>query len=348
MLPIGFAVSAQSASQGNMTAGFVVPVGILSIVMMMVLPLPPFLLDGLLALSLAIATGVFLIALFVEKPLDYSVFPAVVLVATLLRLALNVATTRQILMNGSDGEAAAGRIVETFGRIVVGGNVVVGLVVFIILVIINFVVITKGAGRVAEVAARFTLDAMPGKQMAIDADLNAGLVSPQEATRRRQTVAREADFFGAMDGASKFVQGDAIAGLLITGINLVGGLVIGVVSGLGVGEAAETFSILSIGDALVSQIPALLISTAAGIVVTRSATGEQLGKALTAQLLGSRQAVALTAGMSKQRWPWMCWRWRSVTSLSLSSIPPWVVRWWIELQCFAVSVLKRWASSFRL
>ena len=279
-----------------MTTGLLVPAGILSIVLMMVVPLPPFILDTLLALSLAIAVGVFLIALFVEEPLDYSVFPAVVLVATLLRLALNVATTRQILMNGADGEGAAGRIVATFGRIVVGGNVFVGLVVFLILVIINFVVITKGAGRVAEVAARFTLDAMPGKQMAIDADLNAGLVSAQEATRRRQTVAREADFFGAMDGASKFVQGDAIAGLLITGINLVGGLVVGVSSGLDVGQAAETFSILSIGDALVSQIPALLISTAAGIVVTRSATGEQLGKALASQVLGSRQAVALTAG----------------------------------------------------
>ncbi len=289
-------MSSAGADRSNITSGLLVPIGITSIVLMMVLPLPPFLLDTFLALSLAIATGVFLIALFVEQPLDYSVFPAIVLVATLLRLALNVATTRQILMNGADGGAAAGRIVETFGNVVVGGNVFVGLVVFLILVIINFVVITKGAGRVAEVAARFTLDAMPGKQMAIDADLNAGLVSAQEATRRRQSVSREADFFGAMDGASKFVQGDAIAGLLITGINLIGGLIVGVTSGLGVGEAAETFSILSIGDALVSQIPALLISTAAGIVVTRSATGEQLGRALTSQVLGSRQAVALTAG----------------------------------------------------
>jgi len=215
-------VSSAGADRSNITSGLLVPIGITSIVLMMVLPLPPFLLDTFLALSLAIATGVFLIALFVEQPLDYSVFPAIVLVATLLRLALNVATTRQILMNGADGGAAAGRIVETFGNVVVGGNVFVGLVVFLILVIINFVVITKGAGRVAEVAARFTLDAMPGKQMAIDADLNAGLVSAQEATRRRQSVSREADFFGAMDGASKFVQGDAIAGLLITGINQIG------------------------------------------------------------------------------------------------------------------------------
>jgi flagellar biosynthesis protein FlhA len=273
------------------------PVGIISIVLMMVLPVPPFLLDGLLALSLAIAVGVFLIALFIERPLDYSVFPTVVLVATLLRLSLNVASTRLILLNGADGQGSAGRVIETFGRFVVGGNVVVGLVVFLILVIINFVVITKGAGRVAEVAARFTLDAMPGKQMAIDADLNAGSINAEMAKQRRKDVEREADFFGAMDGASKFVHGDAVAGLIITAINLVGGLLRGLASGMDVSKAAETFSILSIGDALVAQIPALLVSTASGIFVTRSATADALGAALTKQLLGSRRAVGLTAGV---------------------------------------------------
>ncbi len=273
------------------------PVGIISIVLMMVLPVPPFLLDGLLALSLAIAVGVFLIALFIERPLDYSVFPTVVLVATLLRLSLNVASTRLILLNGADGQGSAGRVIETFGRFVVGGNVVVGLVVFLILVIINFVVITKGAGRVAEVAARFTLDAMPGKQMAIDADLNAGSINADMAKQRRKDVEREADFFGAMDGASKFVHGDAVAGLSITAINLVGGLLRGLSSGMDLSRAAETFSILSIGDALVAQIPALLVSTASGIFVTRSATADALGAALTKQLLGSRRAVGLTAGV---------------------------------------------------
>lgn len=288
--------SAIANRKNELTSGLLVPAGIVSIVLMMVLPVPPMFLDALMATSLTIAFGVFLIALFVEEPLEYSVFPAVVLVATLLRLSINVATTRQILLHGAESHSAAGRIVETFGRVAIGGNVFVGLVVFLILVVINFVVITKGAGRVAEVAARFTLDAMPGKQMAIDADLNAGLVTPDEAKRRRQAIAREADFFGAMDGASKFVHGDAIAGLLITGINLLGGLIVGVASGLDMAQAVETFSILTIGDALVAQIPALLISTASGIVVTRSATGEELGAALTSQLLGSRRAVTLTAG----------------------------------------------------
>ena len=272
-----------------------VPVGIVTIVMMMVLPIPAFLIDMLLAISLAVAIGVFLIGLFMEQPLEFSAFPAVVLIATLLRLSVNVASTRLILLHGAEGHGAAGQVIETFGRFVVGGNVVVGLVVFLILVVINFVVITKGAGRVAEVAARFALDGMPGKQMAIDADLNAGLMNAEEARQRRRNLEREADFFGAMDGASKFVKGDAVAGLLITAINLVGGLLLGVAAGLDVGTAAETFSILSVGDALVSQMPALLMSTAAGVVVTRSATGEQLGTALRTQLLGSRRAVALTA-----------------------------------------------------
>jgi flagellar biosynthesis protein FlhA len=278
------------------TSGLAIPVGIVSIILMMVLPVPPIALDGLLAMSLAIGLGVFLIALFIEEPLEYSAFPAVVLIATLLRLSLNVATTRQILLHGAEGHGAAGRVVEAFGRFVVGGNVLVGLVIFLILVIINFIVITKGAGRVAEVAARFTLDAMPGKQMAIDAELNAGLITSDVARARRRSVEREADFFGAMDGASKFVQGDAVAGLLISAINLIGGLLLGLTSGMDLAKAVETFSILSVGDALVTQIPALLVSTASGVVVTRSATGEQLGTALQSQLLGSRKAVALTAG----------------------------------------------------
>jgi flagellar biosynthesis protein FlhA len=281
----------------NSKLSLAVPIGFLFIVLVMVLPIPAVLLDGLLAISLATAVAVFLIALFIEQPLEYSVFPTVILVATLLRLSLNVATTRLILLHGAEGNGSAGRVVETFGRFVVGGNVVVGLVVFLILVIINFVVITKGAGRVAEVAARFTLDAMPGKQMAIDQDLNAGLINAEQAKVRRKSVEREADFFGAMDGASKFVHGDAVAGLLITFVNLIGGLLIGVTSGLDIAHAAETFSILSVGDALVSQIPALLVSTASGIVVTRSAAGEQIGRALTTQMFGNRRAVGVTAGV---------------------------------------------------
>ncbi|HVZ35759.1 MAG TPA: flagellar biosynthesis protein FlhA [Polyangiaceae bacterium] len=289
--------SPAKTQSANWLSDLGVPIGIVAIVLMMVLPIPAILIDMLLAISLAVAIGVFLIGLFMEQPLEFSAFPAVVLVATLLRLSVNVASTRLILLHGSEGHGAAGHVIETFGRFVVGGNVVVGLVVFLILVVINFVMITKGAGRVAEVAARFALDGMPGKQMAIDADLNAGLLNAEEARQRRRHLEREADFFGAMDGASKFVKGDAVAGLLITGINLIGGLLLGVAAGLNVSAAAETFSILSVGDALVSQMPALLMSTAAGVVVTRSATGEQLGKALRTQLLGSRRAVALTAGV---------------------------------------------------
>jgi flagellar biosynthesis protein FlhA len=275
----------------------ILPLVIIFIVLMMVLPLPRILVDGFLAVSLAVSIGVFLIGLFMENALDFSSFPAVILIATLLRLSLNVATTRLILLKGHEGHGAAGHVVETFGKFVVEGNVVVGLVVFLILVVINFVVITKGAGRVAEVAARFALDGMPGKQMAIDADLNAGIIGAEVARDRRRNVEREADFFGAMDGASKFVKGDAVAGLLITAINLIGGLMIGLSRGMTLASAAETFSILSVGDALVSQIPALLISTAAGVVVTRSATGEQLGRAFRNQLLGSRRAVSATAGV---------------------------------------------------
>jgi flagellar biosynthesis protein FlhA len=289
--------AAPAQERTSLAREFAVPLGIVTIVLMMVLPLPRFLVDLMLAFSLALSISVFLIGLFMESPLQFSAFPAVILMATLLRLSLNVATTRLILLHGKEGSGAAGHVVETFGLFVVEGNVVVGLIVFLILVVINFVVITKGAGRVAEVAARFSLDGMPGKQMAIDADLNAGTITAEAARVRRQTIEREADFFGSMDGASKFVKGDAIAGLLITAINLIGGLIIGVSSGMTLAAAAETFTVLSVGDALVSQMPALMISTAAGAVVTRSATGDQLGRALRHQLLGSRRAVAATAGV---------------------------------------------------
>ncbi len=275
----------------------IVPIGIVGIVLMMVVPLPAVLLDVLLTLSMALAIGVFLTALFIEEALEFSAFPAFVLVATLLRLSLNVATTRLILLHGAEGHGAAGEMVEAFGRFVVGGNIVVGLAIFLILVVINFVVITKGAGRVAEVAARFTLDAMPGKQMAIDADLSGGLINPEQARNRRRTLEREADFYGAMDGASKFVHGDAVAGLLITGINLVGGLILGLAAGMELPVAAETFSVLSIGDALLAQIPALLVSAAAGIVVTRSPTGDQLGRAFITQLAGKKRSLNITAAI---------------------------------------------------
>jgi flagellar biosynthesis protein FlhA len=275
----------------------VVPLGIIGVVLMMVLPLPPQLLDLLLAFSLALAVGVFLTALFIEEALEFSAFPAFVLIATLLRLSLNVATTRLILLHGGEGQGSAGSVVEAFGRFVVEGNVLVGLVVFLILTVINFVVVTKGAGRVAEVAARFTLDAMPGKQMAIDADLSSGAITSDQARVRRKGLEREADFYGAMDGASKFVQGDAVAGLLITGINLTGGLILGVSRGMDLAKAAETFSVLTVGDALVSQLPALLVSSASGIVVTRSATGDQIGRAFAQQLLARRRPVVMTAGI---------------------------------------------------
>jgi flagellar biosynthesis protein FlhA len=274
-----------------------VPLAIIGIILMMVLPIPPGLLDVLISLSMALSIGIFLTALFIENSLEFSAFPAFVLVGTLLRLSLNVATTRLILLHGGEGNGAAGGVVEAFGRFVVEGSVVVGLVVFLILTVINFVVITKGAGRVAEVAARFTLDALPGKQMAIDADLSSGTITNEVAKNRRKDLEREADFFGAMDGASKFVHGDAVAGLLIMAINLIGGLVLGIARGMDIARAAETFSVLSIGDALASQIPALLMSAASGVVVVRSATGEPLGRALATQFLGRQRAVMLTAAI---------------------------------------------------
>ena len=274
------------------------PILILLILSMMVLPLPAFMLDLFFTFNIAISIIVMLVAINVVKPLDFSVFPTVLLVTTLLRLSLNVASTRIVLLDGHTGAAAAGQVIEAFGHFLVGGNYAVGIVVFAILVIINFVVITKGAGRVAEVAARFTLDAMPGKQMAIDADLNAGLIGEDEARRRRSTIAEEADFFGSMDGASKFVRGDAVAGILIMFINVIGGLFVGVLQhNLDVGAAAKTYTLLAIGDGLVAQIPALIISIAAGMVVTRVGDSQNISQQFVAQLFNSPKVVGLSAAI---------------------------------------------------
>ena len=236
------------------------PLLIILILSMMVLPLPPFVLDVFFTFNIAISVMVLLVAMYTMKPLDFSIFPTVLLVTTLLRLSLNVASTRIVLLQGHTGPDAAGKVIEAFGHFLVGGNYAVGIVVFIILTLINFIVITKGAGRIAEVTARFTLDAMPGKQMAIDADLNAGLIGEDEARKRRATVAQEADFYGSMDGASKFVRGDAVAGILILFINIIGGLIIGVIQhDMSAGDAAKTYTLLTIGDGIVAQIPALII-----------------------------------------------------------------------------------------
>ncbi len=273
--------------------------GLLAILSIMVIPLPPFLLDLSLTLSLASSILILLVSLYINKALELSVFPSLLLMTTLFRLALNVATTRLILTHGHEGPQAAGHVIQAFGNFVVGNNYVIGTIVFIILVIINFVVITKGSGRVAEVAARFTLDAMPGKQMAIDADLNSGLINEQEARRRRQEIEAEADFYGAMDGASKFVRGDAIAGILITVVNIIGGLLIGVLQkGLDAGTAAKYYTMLTIGDGLLAQIPALIISTAAGIVVTRSSrTDKNMGAEMVGQLFVNPRAVSISGGV---------------------------------------------------
>jgi len=274
------------------------PILILLILSMMVLPLPPFMLDLFFTFNIAISVIVMLVAINVLKPLDFSVFPTVLLITTLLRLSLNVASTRVVLLEGHTGPGAAGQVIEAFGHFLVGGNYAVGIVVFAILVIINFVVITKGAGRVAEVAARFTLDAMPGKQMAIDADLNAGLIGEDEARKRRANIAEEADFFGSMDGASKFVRGDAVAGILIMFINVVGGLFVGVLQhDLDIGTAAKTYTLLTIGDGLVAQIPALIISIAAGMVVTRVGDTQDLSQQFLSQLFNNPKVIGMTAAI---------------------------------------------------
>jgi len=274
--------------------------GVFGLLAIMVVPLPAFLLDMLLATSIALAILLFLGALYSDKPVEFSVFPTLLLVATVFRLALNVASTRLILLHGSEGASAAGRIIEAFGQFVVGGNYVVGGIVFVILVLINFVVITKGSGRVAEVGARFTLDAMPGKQMAIDAELNAGLIDEVTAKARRAEVAREADFYGAMDGASKFIRGDAIAGIVITLINCLGGVAIGVLQGgMPVADAAQAYVILTIGDGLAGQIPALIVSTAAGLLITRVDDVEerQLAQQVGGQLVRNPRSLGLGAAL---------------------------------------------------
>ena len=274
------------------------PALVIVVLAMMILPLPPFLLDILFTFNIALSMIVLLIGLYTMKPLEFSVFPTVLLVTTLLRLSLNVASTRIVLMEGHTGPDAAGKVIEAFGHFLVGGNYAVGLIVFIILVVINFVVITKGAGRIAEVSARFTLDAMPGKQMAIDADLNAGLIGEDEARKRRAEIAQEADFYGSMDGASKFVRGDAVAGIIIMLLNIIGGLIIGVVQhDMAFADAAQTYTLLTIGDGLVAQIPALIISTAAGMVVSRVSSEQDLNQQLLGQVFAKPQAVFLTAGI---------------------------------------------------
>ncbi len=274
------------------------PVLIVMIMAMMVLPLPPFALDVLFTFNIALSIMVMLVALYTVRPLDFSIFPVVLLITTLLRLSLNVASTRVVLLQGHTGGDAAGKVIEAFGHFMIGGNYAVGLVVFIILVVINFVVITKGAGRIAEVGARFTLDAMPGKQMAIDADLNAGLIGEDVARKRRADISQEADFYGAMDGASKFVRGDAIAGILVMVINVIGGLVVGVIQhDMSMGDAAHNYILLAIGDGLVAQIPALLISVAAGIVVSRVGSEQPLGEQFIGQLLRRPEALAVTAAI---------------------------------------------------
>ncbi|WP_044870377.1 flagellar biosynthesis protein FlhA [Pseudomonas sp. LFM046] len=275
-----------------------VPLLVLVMLGMMTLPVPAFLLDVFFTFNIALSIVVLLVCVYAMRPLDFAVFPTILLVATLLRLALNVASTRVVLLHGQDGHDAAGKVIQAFGEVVVGGNYVVGAVVFAILMIINFVVVTKGAGRISEVSARFTLDAMPGKQMAIDADLNAGLIDQAEAKKRRTEVSQEADFYGSMDGASKFVRGDAIAGLLILFINLLGGMAIGMLQhGMSFSDAGRIYSLLTIGDGLVAQLPSLLLSTAAAIMVTRVSTSEDMGQQVNRQMFASPKALAVSAAI---------------------------------------------------
>lgn len=274
------------------------PIFIILILVMMILPVPPFALDLFFTFNIAISLMVLVAALYTTRPLDFAAFPTILLVTTLLRLSLNVASTRVVLMHGHEGPDAAGKVIEAFGHFLVGGNLAVGIVVFVILMLINFVVITKGAGRIAEVSARFTLDAMPGKQMAIDADLNAGLIAEDEARKRRAEVSQEAEFFGSMDGASKFVRGDAMAGIMILIINIIGGFAVGVMQhDMTFADAGTAYVLLAIGDGLVAQVPALVISIAAGLVVARVGQGQDIGTQLASQLLKSPQAVGITAGI---------------------------------------------------
>src|SRR5271167_1368618 len=272
--------------------------GILTILVVLILPLPSIVLDLFLAISITLSILILMTSLFIQTPLEFSAFPTILLISTMLRLSLNLASTRLILSRGHEGTDAAGHVIEAFGGFVMGGNFVIGIIVFAILVIVNFVVITKGSGRIAEVAARFHLDAMPGKQMAIDADLSAGLIDEKVAKERRKALEDESGFFGAMDGASKFVRGDAIAGLLVVFINVIGGIIIGVAQqGISFSEAAQTYTVLTVGDGLVTQIPALIVSTAAGLLVSKAGVSGAADKALMKQLSGYPQAAGMSAGV---------------------------------------------------
>ena len=291
-------LQAWNTKNGSVIQSLAAPVLVIAILALMVLPIPPWLLDTFFTLNIATALMVMMIAAYMVKPLDFAAFPSVLLLTTLMRLSLNVASTRVVLMEGHTGPGAAGAVIEAFGHFLIGGNFAVGLIVFAILVVINFVVITKGAERIAEVSARFTLDAMPGKQMAVDADLNAGLIDEPEAKRRRLEVQEEANFFGSMDGASKFVRGDAMAGILILVITIVGGFIIGMAQhGLSAGEAANSYILLAVGDALVAQIPGLLISVAAAMVISRVGKDNNTGQQIAAQMLGTPRALAITAAI---------------------------------------------------
>ncbi|GAB4041117.1 MAG: flagellar biosynthesis protein FlhA [Rubrivivax sp.] len=291
-------IDALVGPQAGKAAAAMAPLFVVLMLAMMVLPLPPFVLDLLFTFNIALALIVMMVAAHMVKPLDFAALPAVLLVTTLLRLSLNVASTRVVLLEGHQGPGAAGAVIESFAHFLIGGNFVVGLIVFSILVVINFIVVTKGAERIAEVGARFTLDAMPGKQMAIDADLNAGLIDEQEAKKRRAEVGMEADFFGSMDGASKYVRGDAMAGLLILFINIIGGFIIGMaMHGLSAGQAAETYIQLAVGDALVAQIPALLISVASAMVVSRVGKDEDIGSQIRSQVFAEPKSIGITAGI---------------------------------------------------
>ncbi|QNF17687.1 flagellar biosynthesis protein FlhA [Aeromonas jandaei] len=281
-----------------LSKGVGTPLLVLASMGMVVLSIPPLMLDILFSFNIALSIVVLLVAVYTRRPLEFAAFPTVLLIATLLRLALNVASTRVVLLEGHNGSAAAGHVIEAFGNVVIGGNYAVGIIVFIILMIINFVVVTKGAGRISEVSARFTLDAMPGKQMAIDADLNAGLINQEEAKKRRQDVTQEADFYGSMDGASKFVKGDAIAGIMILFINILGGFIIGMAQHqLTFSESAQIYTLLAIGDGLVAQIPSLLLSIAAAIIVTRQNTDQDMGTAVLGQLFDNPKALVISAGI---------------------------------------------------
>jgi flagellar biosynthesis protein FlhA len=283
---------------GGVASGLGAPLLVIAVLALMVLPMPPWMLDTFFSLNIALSLVVMMVASYMRRPLDFSVFPTVLLLTTLLRLSLNVASTRVVLMEGHTGPGAAGAVIEAFGHFLIGGNFAVGLIVFLILVVINFIVVTKGSERIAEVSARFTLDAMPGKQMAIDADLNAGLIDEKEAKRRRREVGDEAGFFGSMDGAAKFVRGDAIAGILILIINIVGGFTIGMLQhGLSASAAADSYILLAVGDALVAQIPGLLISVAAAMVVSRVGKDEDMGRQITEQIFSSPRVLGITAGV---------------------------------------------------